>query len=371
MTKRVYNFSAGPATLPESVLEKAQAELLNFNNEGMSVMEMSHRSKTFEAVLEKAKDGIKRELAVPDNYEILFLQGGASLQFSMTAMNLKQESKKIALINSGSWTQKAVKEIKRESDLDIIACTKEKNFLELPDISTVAIDQNNTSLVYMCSNNTIFGTQFNEFPDTGDVPLVADMSSDILSRPIDVSQFGIIFAGAQKNIGPSGITLVIIRKDLIERASEQLPSMLQYRSFASTNSMYNTIPTFPVYIVSLVTDWIKEQGGLQAVADNNQRKAQRLYDAIEESDFYYSPIENKADRSLMNVVFRIKGGEELEKTFVKEATENNLNGLKGHRSVGGLRASIYNAHPNEGVDALVDFMKSFEKKYKNELVQTA
>jgi phosphoserine aminotransferase len=371
MTKRVFNFSAGPATLPESVLLKAQQEFLNYNNEGMSLIEMSHRSKTFEAVLAHAKAGVKRLLNVPDNYEILFLQGGASLQFSMTAMNLKQDGKKVLLINSGEWTKKALKEIKKETDVEVIASSEEQNFLELPSLKNIKIDQESTSFVYMCSNNTIFGTQATEFPDTGNVPLVCDMSSDIMSRPVDVSRFGLIFAGAQKNIGPAGITLVIIRKDLAERASHNLASMLQYRSFISTDSMYNTIPTFPVYILSMVMDWMQDQGGVSAIEKRNQEKAAILYKAINTGDFYYSPIQNQADRSLMNVVFRIKAGEDLEKIFVQEATAAGLDGLKGHRSVGGLRASIYNAHPVEGVQALVNFMSNFEKKYQKELIKTA
>ncbi|RAP29869.1 3-phosphoserine/phosphohydroxythreonine aminotransferase [Candidatus Marinamargulisbacteria bacterium SCGC AG-414-C22] len=357
---RIFNFSAGPATMPIEVLKKAQEELLNFDFSGMSVMEMSHRSKSFENVLERAKSGIISLLNVPDNYDVLFIQGGASLQFSMVAKNLFQNELPALAINTGSWAQKAIKEIKKEGICNVIASSEDKNFSYLPDLSNCSYEK--SSFTYLCSNNTIFGTQFKSFPDTGDSPLVADMSSDILSRPLNINQFGVIFAGAQKNIGPSGIAIVIIRKDLAERAKESLPSMLQYRSYISSNSLYNTIPTFQVYMTALVAEWLQVQGGLTAIQKYNQDKANLLYDAIDNSDFYYSPV-NPEDRSLMNVVFRISGGEELEKLFVKEATEAHLSGLKGHRSVGGLRASIYNAHPREGVEALVSFMNTFKDKH--------
>ena len=359
MTKRIFNFSAGPATLPWELLTRAQEECWNYNNEGMSIMEMSHRSKTFEEVHAHAKQGLIDLLNIPDNYDVLFLQGGASLQFSMVPMNLKQDEKPIDVINTGVWTKKAIKEIKKESECRIIASSEDDNFLSLPSITSDIIDPN-SALTYMCSNNTIYGTQFKSFPDTGASPLVADMSSDILSRALDINQFGLIFAGAQKNIGPSGVTIVIIRKDLAERASEQLPSMLQYRSFIKTDSMYNTIPTFGVYMVGLMTDWLKDQGGINAIEERNQKKAKLLYDAIDESDYYHCPVERSA-RSDMNVVFKIKAGESYEKQFVEEANKQGLSGLKGHRSIGGLRASIYNAHPEEGIRALIDFMKVFEK----------
>lgn len=362
MTKRIHNFSAGPATLPLSILEKAQQEFLNYNNEGMSIMEMSHRSKTFESVLTKAKEGISSILSVPNTHEVLFLQGGASLQFSMVPMNLKQTGKPVQLINTGSWTKKALKEIKKECECNIIGTSEDKNFSYIPQLDSSTLSQD-AAFTYLCSNNTIFGTQFKTFPTVTGSPLVADMSSDILSRKCDVSQFGLIFAGAQKNIGPSGVTIIIIRKDLAERAAESLPSMLQYRSFIDSNSLYNTIPTFGVYMISLMTEWIQNQGGLEVVERNNQDKAALLYDAIESSSMYQCPV-NEQDRSLMNVVFRVNNNEELEKLFVKESKEAGLDGLKGHRSVGGLRASIYNAHPVEGVKALVDFMHSFEKKYE-------
>ncbi len=358
MTKRIYNFSAGPATLPLAVLEKAQKELLNFQDQGMSIMEMSHRSSTFEAVLANAKNGIKDVLAVPDTHEILFLQGGASLQFSMIPLNIAQKDKNVSLINTGIWSKKALKEIKKQAECNVVASSEDKNFSYIPSISDQAIDQQ-SSFIYLCSNNTIYGTQFKQFPNTNNVPLVADMSSDILSRKIDVSKFGIIFAGAQKNIGPAGVTIVIIRKDLLARSDNNLPAMLNYNSFVDSNSLYNTIPTFGIYIISCVIDWIKDQGGLAAIETNNIEKANMLYEAIDASDYYYCPVE-KHDRSLMNVVFRLNDTEEKEKEFFQEAENKGLSGLKGHRSVGGLRASIYNAHPREGIEALIDFMKTFQ-----------
>lgn len=332
---------------------------------GMSVMEMSHRSKEFESVLERAEAAIRRLLKVPETHAILFLQGGASLQFSMVPMNIKQEGKKVDFLQTGSWTKKAIKEIKKETEVNIVASTEDENFMRLPTKEEMKLDSN-ASFTYMCSNNTIFGTQWKEFPETGDVPLVADMSSDILSRPIDVSKFGIIFAGAQKNLGPSGVTLVIIRKDLADRADTSMATMLQYRTHIENNSLYNTPPTFGIYILALVAEWVEKNGGLDAMYKTNREKAQLLYDAIDGSDFYSCPV-NKADRSDMNVVFRagLNGGdEELEKKFVKESQAAGLDNLKGHRSVGGLRASIYNAMPRAGVEALVDFMKKFEAANK-------
>ena len=367
MSKRIYNFSAGPATLPLEILEQAQNELLNFQDQGMSIMEMSHRSKTFESVLDEAKSGIKELLAVPDTHEVLFLQGGASLQFSMVAMNLKQVGVPAKLVNTGVWTKKAKKEIAKETQCDVVASSEQDNFMSLPSVN---IDSSPASFVYICSNNTIAGTQYHTFPETNNIPLVADMSSDILSRPLDISKFGLIFAGAQKNVGPAGVTIVIIKKDLLERSDSQLPSMLNYNSFVDSNSLYNTIPTFGVYMISLTVKWLEKQGGLDVVEAKNKAKAQLLYDALDESDFYVSPVA-KENRSLMNVVFRIKDREDLEKLFVAEAEKKGLSGLKGHRSVGGLRASIYNAHPQEGVEALVEFMKMFELTHKKGIAVTA
>ena len=364
MTKRIFNFSAGPATLPEEILKIAQENLLNFNNTGMSIMEMSHRSKVFELVLDQAKTGLIKLLNIPSTHDVLFLQGGASLQFSMVPMNLKTSTNKSILINTGSWTKKALKEINKEMNCDVVASSEDKNFSYIPDIDETTFNQP-ADFAYLCSNNTIFGTQFKAFPNTKNIPLVADMSSDILSRKLDISKFGLIFAGAQKNIGPSGVTIVIIRKDLIERVEETVPSMLKYKSFAESNSLYNTIPTFGIYMISLMTNWLDQMGGIDSIEEKNNTKSQLLYDAIDTSNYYSCPVSPK-DRSSMNVVFRIGTNEELEKKFIKEATELGLDGLKGHRSVGGLRASIYNSHPEEGVSTLIEFMTEF--KSKNRLI---
>lgn len=362
MTERVFNFSAGPAVLPLPVLEKAQADLVSYQGCGMSVMEMSHRGKEFEGIIARADAGIRKLLGISEEYAVLFLQGGASLQFAMIPQNLFIPGKPVDVIHSGMWTKKAIAEHKKICEHRLAASTESENFMRLPRMDEIQLS-GSASYVYMCSNNTIFGTQFKQFPETGDVPLVADMSSDILSRPIDVSKFGLIFAGAQKNIGPSGVTVVIIRKDLAERAPESLPTMMQYRTHIKENSLYNTPPTFAIYIAMLVFEWLLENGGIPAMQKVNEEKAKILYDAIDATDFYHCPITVPADRSTMNVVFRIKGNnEELEKKFVSEATKNKFCQIKGHRSVGGLRASIYNAFPIEGVKALVDFMREFEKQ---------
>jgi len=357
---RIHNFSAGPAVLPVSVLEKAQSELLNFQGSGMSIMEMSHRSKTFESVLEAAKSGVRDVLSIPDNYDILFLQGGASLQFSMIPMNLASKDQSIDVVNTGSWTKKAIKEFKKEASCNVIASSEDKNFSYIPKADTLSFNSD-AAFAYLTSNNTIAGTQWTSFPDTGNVPLVADMSSDIFSKPIDVSKFGAIFAGAQKNCGPSGVTIVIIRKDLIERAPDSLPSMLQYRNFSANNSLYNTPPSFGIYMISLVMEWIQEQGGIHAIEKHNEEKAALLYDLIEGSDFYVTPVASDS-RSLMNIVFRVRNDETLEAAFIKEAAALGISGIKGHRSVGGLRASIYNAQPKESVQALANFMKDFQER---------
>ncbi|MBH37889.1 3-phosphoserine/phosphohydroxythreonine aminotransferase [bacterium] len=358
MEKRIFNFSAGPATLPLDVLKKAQSEFLNYQDLGMSIIEMSHRSKVFEAVLDRAKSGFKSLLNIPDTHDILFLQGGASLQFSMVPLNIAVKDKKVCFINTGIWSKKALKEIKKQAECDVIASSEDKNFSYIPSMNSDQVNQD-AAFVYLCSNNTICGTQFKQFPDTGHVPLVADMSSDILSRKLDISKFGIIFAGSQKNIGPAGVTVVIIRKDLLDRSDKTLPSMLNYNSFVDSNSLYNTIPTFGIYMIAAVLDWIKQQGGLDAIEKNNAEKAGILYDAIDSSDYYYCPVDKK-DRSLMNVVFRLNDTEEKEKEFFQQAENQGLSGLKGHRLVGGLRASIYNAHPKEGIEALINFMKTFQ-----------
>lgn len=364
---RVYNFSAGPAALPVEVLEQARDELLNYKDSGMSVMEMSHRSAEFTEIIQKAEAGVRELLKVPEEYAVLFLQGGASLQFSMVPMNLAGPNGKVALVQTGSWTEKAAKEIEKICALEIVASTKDSNYSKLPSLNDIAVPDG-ASYLHMCSNNTIFGTEFAEFPKGLRVPLVCDMSSDIMSRPIDVSQFGVIFAGAQKNLGPSGVTLVIIRKDLAEKAAKTLPTMLQYRTHIEKESLYNTPPTYAIYILGLVLQWVKSKGGLESIEKVNIEKANLLYDAIDSNPFYMCPVQKEA-RSRMNVVFRVAGADkdekkaELESLFVKEASAAGLKTLKGHRSVGGLRASIYNAMPLEGVQALVDFMRDFASKH--------
>lgn len=361
MTERIFNFSAGPAVLPLPVLEQAQAELLNFENCGMSVMEMSHRSKTFEQILNRAETGLRQNLAIPDEYAVLFLQGGASLQFAMVPMNLALPDKPVDVIHTGAWTKKAIAELKKVAGYRLAGSTEAENFRRLPHPDEIELNPA-ASYVHICSNNTIFGSQWTDVPDTGDVPLVADMSSDILSRQIDVSKYGLIFAGAQKNIGPSGVTIVIIRKDLAGRAPANLPTMLDYRTHIDKGSLYNTPPTFAIYMVALVMEWIAAQGGVAAIQKRNEEKAALLYQAIDNSNLFYCPVE-KQDRSKMNVVFRVRGdNEELEKQCIQQAQAAGLSGLKGHRSVGGLRASIYNAQPLEGVQALVNFLQTFEKQ---------
>ncbi len=362
MTKRVFNFNAGPAVLPLPVLEKAQKELVTFENSGMSVMEMSHRDKDFEGILARADGALRRIMGIPAEYSVLFLGGGASLQFAMVPMNLYQKGKPVDMIHTGAWTEKAIKDLLKLGEMKTAATTEPDKFRRVPKMSEIKLNPA-ASYVYLCTNNTIEGTEYFEFPKTGEVPLVADMSSDIMSHKFDVKQFGLIFAGAQKNLGPSGVTVVIIRKDLAERAEKTLPTMLQYRTHIKENSLYNTPPAYSVYILALVAEWVEKEGGIDAMEKRNIEKAKILYDAIDNSKGYFtSPVEN-ASRSRMNVVFRIKGGnEELEAKFVAESKAAGLIGLKGHRSVGGLRASIYNAHPLEGLKALVNFMGEFSKK---------
>jgi phosphoserine aminotransferase len=348
--------------LPLPVLERAQAELLNFQQAGMSVMEMSHRSPEFEGILAHAEGGLRKAMNIPASHAVLFLQGGASLQFSMIPMNLYLEGRPIDVLHTGAWTEKAIEEIKKVAECRLAASTEADKFQRLPWPHEIEFNPD-ASYVHICSNNTIFGTQWRSFPDTGNVPLVADMSSDILSRPIDVAKFGLIFAGAQKNIGPSGVTVVIIRKDLAERAKATLPTMLNYSIHIKNNSLYNTPPTFGIYMIGLVMDWIEAEGGVVAIEERNEAKAKLLYRAIDARNFYQGTVAAQ-DRSWMNVNFRVQNGnEELEKKFAKEAEAAGLSGLKGHRSAGGLRASIYNAMPLAGVEALVNFMHNFEKRY--------
>jgi phosphoserine aminotransferase len=362
---RIHNFNAGPAAIPLPVLKKAQEEFLNFQGTGMSIMEMSHRSKEFEAVLARAINGVKTVLGVPDDYAILFIQGGASLQFCMVPMNLALPGKKIDLIQTGAWTQKAEKEARKIAEVHIVASTENENFSRLPRAEELRFS-GDASYVHICSNNTIFGTEYNWLPDTKGAPIVADMSSNIASREIDVSQYGLIFAGAQKNLGPSGVTLVIIKKELAERADKKLPSMLQYRTYIAENSLYNTPPTFGIYMLALTMEYILETGGLKAIEARNVAKAQTLYEAIDNSGGFYRCPVHKADRSRMNVNFRIYRGdaadEALEKQFVTEAEKAGFSGLKGHRSVGGLRASLYNAVEQNSVNELVKFMQDFARR---------
>ena len=356
--KRVLNFGAGPSALPQAVLEKANAELMNYQNCGMSVMEISHRSSLFQQIIVDAQSKLRHLLDVPQHYKILFLQGGASLQFSMVPFNLFQRKKPVDVFHTGIWAKKAIDVIDRLAASRIIADGSATNFREIPDIDSTDINPN-ASYVYLVSNNTIMGTQFNRFPDTGNVPLVADMSSDILSQPIDVSQFGLIFAGCQKNIGISGLALVIIREDLMSRYQSVIPDILRYQSHSDANSCYNTPPTFAIYMLNLVLDWIINQGGIGTIAVHNQHKADWLYRYIDKSKFYTAPV-SKPDRSRMNVIIRIgQGHNALEEKLVHQADQSGLIGLKGHRSVGGLRASIYNAATVQSVETLTQFLENF------------
>lgn len=357
---RIFNFSAGPSVLPLEVLEQARDELINYRNSGMSVMEMSHRSSEYEAIIAHTEALVRELLGVSDDYAVLFLQGGASLQFSMIPMNLAIEGKPVDMLHTGVWTQKAIQELEKLSPYRLAASGKETRFTRIPNANEITLDPN-ASYVHMASNNTIYGTQWKTFPKTGNVPLVADMSSDIMSRRLQVNDFGVIFAGAQKNLGPAGVTLVIIKKDLTERCPSNVPTLLQYREQIKAGSMYNTPPTYGIYLLGLVMEWIKRQGGLVKIEEHNRTKADVLYTAIDKSDFYKCPLD-LGSRSDMNIVFRIKDGdEELESLFVKEAKKNGLLELKGHRSAGGLRASLYNAQPLAASEALVSLMADFER----------
>ena len=358
-TKRIYNFAAGPAVLPVPVLEEAQRDLVALPGVGMSVMEISHRSKTFEAIIQGAEADMRTLGGIPDNYKVLFLQGGASLQFSMVPMNLLTPGATADYIVTGDWAKKAMKEARRVGATSVAASTEDGNFKRIPKQSELKLTSG-AAYVHMTSNNTIHGTEWHYQPNVGAAPLVCDASSDIFSRPIDVKSYGLIYAGAQKNLGPSGVTVVIIREDLLARSADTLPTMLNYKTQAENGSMYNTPPAFGVYILRLVMKWLIGQGGLQAIQTVNERKAKILYDELDRSAFW-QPHADKDSRSLMNVTFKL-ATEDLDTRFAKEATAAGLDGLKGHRSVGGMRASIYNAFPEDGVKALVEFMKEFEKK---------
>lgn len=359
MTKRIYNFSAGPAVLPLPVLEEAQRDLVSLPGVGMSILEISHRSKTFDEIIGQAESGLRELLNLPDNYHVLFLQGGASLQFSMVPMNFLPKDGTADYIVTGSWGKKAVKEAKRAGGVNIAATTEDGNFTRVPEQDELKLNPH-AAYAHFTTNETIQGVEWKHEPEVGDVPLVADASSDILSRPIPAEKYALIYAGAQKNMGPSGVTVVILRDDLLGRIPDGLPTMLDYRTHVEAKSLYNTPNTFGIYIIMLVCKWLREKGGLAGMQRENEAKAKVLYDAIDATDFYRGHADTDS-RSLMNITFRLPS-EDLEKQFVREATAAGLDGLKGHRSVGGLRASIYNAFPREGVEALVSFMKEFERK---------
>ena len=354
---RKFNFSAGPAMLPTAVIERAQAEMAEWNGSGMSVMEMSHRGKEYMSIATKAESDLREVMAIPDNYKVLFLQGGASSQFAMIPLNLLGDKKSADYLNTGMWSKKAIAEAKRYCNVNVAADTSGDGFTTVPTQESLKLNPD-AAYVHYTPNETIGGVEFDYIPETNGVPLVADMSSTILSRPIDVSKFGMIYAGAQKNIGPAGLTIVIIRDDLLGKAADITPTMFNYATHAENDSMYNTPSTYSWYMAGLVFEWIKERGGLEAVAVVNKRKADKLYAAIDGSDFYGSPVAINA-RSWMNVPFTLANAD-LDADFLKGASEKGLITLKGHRSVGGMRASIYNAMPEEGVDALVAFMKEFE-----------
>jgi phosphoserine aminotransferase len=356
---RIYNFSAGPAVMPLPVLEQAQRDLIALPGIGMSVMEISHRSKTFEDILARAIADIRELTGLDDRHTVLMMQGGASLQFSMVPMNLLGAGQTADYIDTGSWAAKAVTEAKRVGAVNVTGSTKGDHYSRLPGPAELKLTPG-AAYVHITTNNTIEGTEWKEPPAAGDAPLVADASSNIFSRPMPLQRFGLVYAGAQKNLGPSGVTLVLIREDLLDRSPASLPTMMNYKVQAENNSLYNTPPTFGIYLLGLTMQWLKSLGGLSGIAAINQRKAATLYGEIDRSGFYRGTAQQDS-RSLMNVTFRLPT-EELEKMFDKEATANGLNGLKGHRSVGGMRASIYNAFPEEGVDALVEFMRDFERR---------
>lgn len=356
---RVHNFSAGPAALPAAVLEQASAEMLDYAGTGMSVMEMSHRSKAFIDIAERAEADLIELLCVPDDYKVLFLQGGATTQFAMVPMNLLDGGVRADYVNTGAWSKKAIKEAARFCAVNVAASSEETGFDRVPEFSDWALSAD-AAYLHICSNETIGGVQFHNLPEGISCPLVADMSSDILSRPIDVSRFGLIYAGAQKNIGPAGLTVVIVRKDLVGRAGSGVPSMLDYAVHAEADSMSNTPPTYAWYLAGLVFDWLKRQGGLNGIAEINTRKAAKLYGAIDSSNFFSSPVAPE-NRSQMNVPFTLPDPE-MDAPFLVKAEEQGLTNLKGHRSVGGMRASIYNAVPEAAVDALIQFMGEFENE---------
>jgi len=357
MSNRIFNFNAGPAALPLPVLEKAQKEFVDYQGEGLSVIEMSHRSKTFDGIIKDTERLMKEVMGIPDGYKVVFMQGGATLQFAAIPLNLLPDGSSADYVNTGSWSKKAIQEAEKlGKTVKVIASSEDKNFSYIPKDINISAD---ASYVHVTSNNTIAGTQFSNFPDTGSVPLICDMSSDINCRKTDVSQFALIYAGAQKNMGPSGVTVLIMREDLLEKSPANIPTMTSYKINGGKDSLYNTPPTFSIYMIKLVMEWMQEIGGIEAIEKINRQKAGLLYNAMDSSDFYRGTVE-KDSRSLMNVTYRLPN-EELEKKFVAEALENKMIGLKGHRSVGGIRASIYNAVPLAAVENLVAFMEKFER----------
>ncbi len=358
MPERIYNFSAGPSTLPEEVLSQAAKDIVNFNNRGMGLIEMSHRSKDFIAVVDEAEANLRELMGIPANYKVLFLQGGASTQFAMIPMNLLGSGKSAAYLNTGVWAKKAIKEARLFGDIQVPYSSEESNFDHVPKDGDYTVDPA-AEYLYFVTNNTIYGTQFPAMPKSGKM-LISDMSSDILSREFDITPFGLVYAGAQKNMGPAGVTVVIIREDLLDRTPANVPTMLRYKTHADNGSMFNTPPCFAIYVVGLVLKWLKKLGGVAAMEKINREKAAILYQAIDSTD-YYRGHAKAGSRSLMNVTFNLPTPE-LEAQFIKEATAQGLDGLKGHRSIGGCRASIYNAFPKAGVETLVAFMKEFEKK---------
>ena len=354
---RVYNFSAGPSMLPEEVLKRAADEMLDYQGSGQSVMEMSHRSKVFESIIQGAEALVRELMGVPDNYKVLFLQGGASSQFAMVPLNLMSKHKKADFVLTGQWATKAYKEAARYGEAHVVASSKDKTFSYIPKLDPATFSKD-ADYFHICMNNTIYGTKYHTLPDTGNVPLVADISSCIMSEPIDVSRFALLYAGAQKNLGPAGLTLVIIREDLIGHAMDFTPTMFNYQTHSDNGSMFNTPPCYAIYIAKLVMEWVKENGGLQAMKEHNEKKAAVLYDFLDQSKLFKGTVV-KEDRSLMNVPF-VTGDEALDAEFVKQATEAGFVNIKGHRTVGGMRASIYNAMSIEGVEKLVAFMQQFE-----------
>ena len=360
MSARIFNFAAGPAVLPEAVLQEAQRDLIALPGVGMSILEISHRSKAFEEIIQGCEADMRRLANIPANYQILFLQGGASLQFSMVPMNILPAGGKADYILTGTWSKKAVKEAQKVGTVQIAASTEAENFCRVPEPSEIGLDPE-AAYVHFTTNNTIFGTEWETEPDARGVPLVADASSDIFSRPIDVSRYALIYAGAQKNLAPAGATLVIIRDDMLARSPRNLPTMLDYNTHAKEKSLYNTPPVFTIYVMRLVMTWLLGQGGLEGIGRRNAEKAGLLYETMDGSGGFFRPHARTGSRSKMNVTFRLPS-EDLEKRFVSEATAQGLDGLKGHRSVGGIRASIYNAFPFEGVRALIAFMQEFQKK---------